>query len=90
LLKALSIQSYVDLYGVVVTDLWDQQDKLYTKRLLIKSASSVGVGDVVVITNQMKMTFQLVCGNVSLGVLVKSMSIPTRIDDSNGRSSDER
>jgi hypothetical protein len=33
----------------------------------------VGVGDVVVITNQTKMTFQLVCRNISLGVSVKSM-----------------
>jgi hypothetical protein len=44
--------------AVVVTNLLDQQDKSSRKLLLIKSASSVGVGDIVVIANQMKMTFQ--------------------------------
>jgi ABC-type uncharacterized transport system ATPase subunit len=67
----------------------DQQDKLCRKLLLMKSASSVGAGDVVVVTNQMKMTFQLVRRNVSLGVSVKSMSIQNRIDDSDGGSSNE-
>jgi hypothetical protein len=73
----------------VVTNLWDQQDKLCRKFLLIKSASSVGAGDVVVITNQMKMIYQLVCGNVSLSVSVKSILILSKIDDSDGRSSDD-
>jgi hypothetical protein len=39
----------------------------------LKSASSVGAGDIVVIANQTKMIFQLVGGSVSLGVSVMSM-----------------
>jgi hypothetical protein len=56
----------------------------------MKSASSVGAGDVVVITNQMKMTFQLVCRSVSLGASVKSVWILSRINDSDGRRGDKR
>jgi hypothetical protein len=52
---------------------WDQQDKLCRRLLLIKSAGSVEAWNIVVIAKQMKMTFQLVGGNVSLGVLVKSV-----------------